>query len=274
MEPIASDDVRAFHRATFRPERTAIGVVGSFDPEALTDAVVEAFGSWTSPTDQAAAEIPIPSAPADTTVVLIDKPDQTQAHIQLTQRLFEYGHADGPAIAIVEAVLGRLGLVARLPARIRTQEGLAYYAGTALDFRRHDGTFAMAAQTKSGTALRVIDLMIEELTRFLEDGIQEHELASTRARSVGALHFHNEQRGPQADLLCSSEQFGLGPDYYPRQVDALASMPKEEIEAAARRHLDPKKLAWVVVGPKADLLGPLEQRGPVRVVLPEELNRP
>jgi predicted Zn-dependent peptidase len=75
-------------------------------------------------------------------------------------------------------------------------------------------------------------------------------------------------------LLCSAEQFGLGPDYYRRQVEALTSLPKEEIEAAARRHLDPKKLAWVVVGPKADLLEPLEQRGPVRVVLPGDLDRP
>jgi zinc protease len=273
ISAISLDDVRTFQRDTVRPERAAIGVVGDFDPRKLIDVVWECFGEWRPGEPRRPSPVPAPTSPPGPRIVLIDLPDLRQSHIQMSTRLgMRHDHSDWRAVYLAESMLGGDGLDSRLPARVRTKEGLAYAIGCFVEPNRSDGLFGMRAQTSTENCGRVIDLMLEELNHFIDDGISEDELRSARARSLARLVFASESIGQRAASLTLTEMYQLGPDYSDRVLAQLAQLQKGELESTVRRRIKPKELSILVVGRKEDLLPELEKRGEVRLLTPRELD--
>jgi zinc protease len=273
ISAIQVEDVRRFHRETVRPERTAIAVAGAFDPRALRDTVWTMFGGWKS---EEAARQPVldrPSAPPGPRIVVIDLPEQRQAHIQMIERLsLPYGDHDWNAIWLFDSILGGDGLDSRLPARIRTKEGLTYSIGSFLESDRLDGVFGMRAQTSAENCGRVVDLMLEELDILIDRGIGEAELQGVRARILARNAFRDESLVARASGLAVAEMFELGPDHGERSTRTLTTIQKDEIEATVRRRIRPEDLSIIVVGRKEDILPQLEKRGPVRLLTAKELD--
>ena len=56
--------------------------------------------------------------------------------------------------------------------------------------------------------------------------------------------------GPQiAEFLVDSEIYGLGYDYLEKYPELIRAVGVEEVFIVTRQHLDPERLATVVVGP-------------------------
>jgi zinc protease len=273
ISAIRGDDVHRFHRETVRPERTAIAIAGAFDRSPLVDAIWELFGGWHC---EEAARQPVlerPAAPPGARIVLIDLPEQRQAHIQMMERLsLPYGDHDWNAIWLFDSILGGDGLDSRLPARIRTKEGLTYSIGSFLESDRLDGVFGMRAQTSAENCGRVVDLMLEELERLIDGGIGDAELQGVRARILARNAFRDESLVARASGLAVAEMFELGPDHAEESTRVLTTIQKEEIEATVRRRIRARDLSIIVVGRKDEILPQLEKRGAVKIVTAKELD--
>src|SRR5262249_37410553 len=78
------------------------------------------------------AVLAVPSEPAPgRRVILVDKPDRTQAQLRIGHLSARYGDADTAALAIAEAVFGGM-FSSRLMQEIRVKRGWSYGAGCAL----------------------------------------------------------------------------------------------------------------------------------------------
>lgn len=273
ISAIRIEDVRRFHRETVRPERTAIALAGAFDPHLLVDAIWETFGGWTAEEPARPPVLEKPSAAPGARILLIDLPDQRQAHIQMIQRLaIPYGDPDWNAIWLFDSILGGDGLESRLPSRVRTREGLTYSIGSFLESDRLDGVFGMRAQTSSENCGRVVDLMLEELERLVDEGLGDEELRGVRARILARNAFRDESLVARASSLAVAEMFNLGADHVERATAALTTIQKAEIEATVRRNVRPRDLSILVVGKKEDVLPQLARRGEVRLLTARELD--
>jgi zinc protease len=273
ISAITLDDVRAFHQSTVRPARAALGVVGDFEPALLIDVVSEHFAGW--PRGEASRPGPVvePDVPNGPRIVLIDLPDQRQAHIQMSHRLsLSHDHPDWRSIYLAESMLGGDGLDCRLPSRIRTKEGLAYAVGCFVEPNRSDGLFGMRAQTSAENCGRVIDLLLEELNRFLDEGVSDDELASTRSRSLARMVFAKESIAQRAASLTLTEMYQLGPDYGDRILRQLAEIQRPDLESTVRARIKPEALSILVVGKKDDVLPQLARYGDVRLMTAHELD--
>ena len=79
------------------------------------------------------------------------------------------------------------------------------------------------------------------------------ELTESRQYLIGSMPRTLETNAGIASFLQTAEFFGLGLDYDVRLPDLLAAVTLDEVNAAARRVLDPERAAVVVAGPYQEL---------------------
>ena len=61
---------------------------------------------------------------------------------------------------------------------------------------------------------KALDLIEEELKRFVQEGVTTDELADTKANFIGRLPLSLESNGGVANALLNIERHDLGLDYY------------------------------------------------------------
>lgn len=249
------EDVLAHYRRCYRPSRMIVAAAGAVDEAHLEDTLLEALAGWReAPSEGASSSLPaLPTRP-DVRAVAIPKEGQTQAHVALAQRVCARGDEDWDRIVLFNALLGGSGLASRVPARVRTQEGLAYSARSGLSSRDLAGVLTLTAQSRLESVSRTIGAMEEELVRLLEGDLEEAEFQRIKARLRGTLPFRTETVAAKAAALLTAERHGLSADYLVRQVERIESITRDEMLEAARRHVRLEDFTQVVVAPEGPAL--------------------
>ena len=121
-------------------------------------------------------------------------------------------HPDYAALELLAVILGSgAGLTGRIPARIREREGLAYtaYAQTVAGSGLDPGRLVAYVGTSPATVEKAERGVVEEITRLVEDGIEDAELEEARAYLLGREPFRRETARQWADLLIEAEEYGI-----------------------------------------------------------------
>ena len=145
------------------------------------------------------------------------------------------------------------GLTGRIPARIREREGLAYtaYAQTVAGSGLDPGRLVAYVGTSPGTVEQAERGVIEEITRLVEDGIED-------VRAGGGARLPPR---PRALPPRNRPPVGRPPDRgralrHPpgrprlRAPGALLLRPRNRRARSARRHIHPEKLKVTVGMPE------------------------
>ncbi|HVY62472.1 MAG TPA: pitrilysin family protein, partial [Planctomycetota bacterium] len=266
LRAISRDDVVRFHAACYRPDTVALAIVGDLDGARVRAAVERALGDWRAPAGDKNSSLslsslpnenrtgnPLPASIPPGRLVLVDKPDQTQAHIRVGAPSLPRSHPGWNALSVANVILGGAGLASRVTDVVRTRNGLAYSAATVLVPRREGGPFAAIAQTKSASAGRAIALMLEELERIRREPVGAEELARAKALFAGALPFRLETNAQKAGALLDGDLHGLGPDHLRRQIAEVERLAPADILAVAREHIRPAAMTVAVVAARAEV---------------------
>jgi zinc protease len=110
--------------------------------------------------------------------------------------------------------------------------------------------------------------MRADMTNFLTtSGVTAAELERTINGAIRELPGSFETSGAVLGALQSNALYHRPDDYYRTVASRYRRMTAAELDAAARRIIDPSKFVWVVVGDAATVRPQLEQLGlPVEVV--------
>jgi zinc protease len=153
------------------------------------------------------------------------------------------------AMRLMNNVLGQYALGGRLGESIRERQGMAYYVSSSVDPNVIEGPLLIRAGVGPANVDRAVDSIDEELTRLLKDGVSAKELDDSRRYLIGSMPRALETNGAIATFLQTAEFFGLGADYDLRMPELLRSVTLDEVNAAARRVIDPARAAVVIAGP-------------------------
>ncbi len=168
-----------------------------------------------------------------------------QAHLFVGHLTVPRSDPDMAALQLLSIILGAgAGLTGRIPDRVREKEGLAYSAaasavsGAGLD----PGRLVVHVGTSPDTLSRAEQCVREEIVRLLEQGVEPEELESARSYLLRREPFHRETPQQWAELLAASVLYQLPLDD-PEWVNERYQAPtREDVETAARRHLDADRL--------------------------------
>ena len=251
VERLTRDRLVRMHRERFAPSELSAVVVGDVETGRARDLAERIFGDWRAP-----VPIPIPVSspplPLGRRRLVIPMMNKAQADIACGFTTIRRLDPDYHALRLMNNVLGEYALGGRLGDRIREQQGMAYYVSSSIDPNVVEGPLLIRAGVNRVNVDRAVASIDDELARLRSDGVTEKELDDSRTYLIGAMPRALETNAGIATFLQTAEFFGLGLDYDVRLPGMLRSVTLDQVNAMARRVIDPSRTALVVAGPYDD----------------------
>jgi zinc protease len=159
------------------------------------------------------------------------------------------GSIDFMPASLGNSILGQFGMMGRIGDVVREKAGLAYSASTSLSAFIDAGAWEVSAGVNPANLQRAIDLILEELRRFIQEPVTMEELQDSQANYIGQLPLSLESNGGVVNALLKIERFQLGLDYYQRYPDLVEAVTPEMVLDTANRYWHLERLAIVSAGP-------------------------
>ncbi len=249
IRAIQAADLEAFHARHYGPEGAVIAVVGSLEPQRAADMLRQVFEDWRNPEQPVPPELPLWEPLPGSVSERLDIPGKSQSDLVVgtagpARRDPEYIPA-----SIGNNILGQFGLMGRIGDVVREQAGLAYYAYSSLGGGLGPGPWSVRAGVNPVNEERAVALIHKELERFAGELVDAQELSDTQSNFIGRLPLSLESNAGVAGALLNLERYQLGLDYYRRYASMIRAVTREEVLEAARRYLQPDRMAVAVAGP-------------------------
>lgn len=249
VQAIQREDLVAFHQQQIGPRGMVIVIVGAVDPQQAVARVAEIFGGWENPAQTEPPALPPVTGLEQTTSQQVSIPGKFQADIVIGASGPPRSAPDFVAASLGNNILGQFGMMGRVGEAVREKAGLAYYAHSSLSGGYGPGPWTVSAGVNPVNVERAVELIRAEIARFVEHPVSDEELADSQANFVGRLPLALESNGGVAGAILRLERYNLGLDYYWHYPEMVQSITAQEVLEAARRYLDPERLAIASAGP-------------------------
>jgi predicted Zn-dependent peptidase len=265
VKALTPDDLFAYHKQFFVPNNMIVGVSGDFKKEELLARLNALVGDWSK-------SEALPASPPEVQFAL--KPgvyevlkDVNQANIRIGQMGIRRDNPDRYAISLMNYILGGGSFTSRLTSRVRSDEGLAYRAGSSFDIDSRDyGTFAAYCQTKSSTCYKATRIMMEEINKIRNEGATQEELDDARNAAINRFVFNFDTSGRIIQNLISLEYNGFPTDFYDTYAANFSKVTLADIQTVAQKYFNPDQLTLVVVGKPESFDKPLDEFGQITTI--------
>jgi len=258
VSPMVAADARGFHQQIWRPNNATLVLAGDFDAATLPAVLERAFGGWEPRAIPASR--PTPPFPALPRLVMVDRPGAPQSIIRIVGPGEIRTSPDRPALGALNAILGG-SFTSRLNFNLREQKGYTYGAGSSFGFYRRAGSFTARAAVFTEVTAPAVAEFLREIAAIREAPVTPTELTKARATLLGRVAEGLSTSGGIAAQYAELRLYGLPLDEPARFVAALERAGVEELQRLAQRHLDPDRMAIVVVGDRAVIEKPLRDLG-------------
>ncbi|HYC53145.1 MAG TPA: pitrilysin family protein [Gemmatimonadaceae bacterium] len=248
ISAVTQQDVQDFHRTFYTTQNADLTVVGDFDAAEVQGAATRLFGDWKN--NQPYVRLARPYVRTDSAFVSIETPDKQNAFFIAAQNLnMRDDHPDYPALLFGNFLLGS-GSSSRLWDRLRQKEGITYGVGSGLQITAQDSgaTWLTQGILNPANAERFAKAWREEIDRAIKDGFTAAEINAVRA---GYLQGRSQARANDAELVNTllANRFNGRTMTFDEQLEAkIAALTPEQINAAIRKHIDPKQIIIMRAG--------------------------
>ncbi|MGE0545688.1 MAG: M16 family metallopeptidase [Kofleriaceae bacterium] len=245
---IDRDAAARLWRSELVADNLVIGLAGDVDQAAAANIVTRLTerlpaSSASRATPPARGDTP---SPRGRRVILVDKPDRTQAQIRIGHESVRYGDPDTAAIAVAEAVFGGM-FSSRLMQEIRVKRGWSYGAGCALRRSRLPHWFEIWMAAGIEVAGKAIALALEMFADYAAHGPTDAEVDFARSYLIGAMPFHVATARQRMQLAVRDAVFDLPDGFTAKLPEALSVLAASDVRAACNRQFRPDHAVTVAV---------------------------
>lgn len=260
LKAITRDDLVSFHRASLRPDRAQLFVVGDTDMATLLPLLEKAFGDWAAdPSAASPAAVP-PAAPqAAGRILFIDRPGAEQSVIVAAAPSRLKGGDDILALNLANDVFGGLAS-ARLNQELREKRNWSYGAYSSLSPTREAMPFLLSAPVETaatGESIAAIRKLLDDYHGKAPP--TAGEIGPARANVIRSLPGDFETGGALLSALERSANLGRPDDYLETLPARLAAVSDKAVAEAPLPAAN--ELVWVVVGDAKSVLPQLKGLG-------------
>lgn len=245
VEAITHSDVVDFHRRYYVAQNATVAIVG-----ALTRAEAEKIASQLSagiPAGKAGEPLsPVPMLPQAVSEH-IEFPS-IQSHVRIGQPGLKRGDPDYFPLLVGNHVLGGGGLVSILFDEVREKRGLSYSVNSYFTPMAQLGPFTASLQTDNSQQDEAIDVLRDELDKFVRNGPTPQALEAAKQNLIGGFPLRISSNSKTVEYLAMIGFYRLPLDYLQTFTEHVAVVTVDDVKSAFQRRLDPTKMITVVVG--------------------------
>jgi len=246
-------DVRNFYEKCFRPDGAVAAVVGDIDKSKLIELLDSTLGTWKNPRSAASLPIlpPLPK-PKGKKLVLVDKPDATQAYWILGAPGYATGDKIAPAAEVMNTLFGGR-FTSWLGTELRIKRGLTYGAWSDFQSWGIGGVFRASSYTRNEKIGEMLDISLGLLPKARREGFSVEEIESSRNYLQGMFPQSLETNSAKATAYLLLVFYNLGFDYFDNYLVKIKNATAAEAKDAAIKLLPESDYVLVVVGKAAEI---------------------
>lgn len=260
---VTRDDLLAYHKKYYVPNRTILGLVGDFDSKEMAKKVKELFGDWPKGPEVKDAPAAFRSAP-EPGLYFVQKDDVTQSNIIM-------GHLgipkkDNPDIFAVDVMNEAWGggFSSRLFSNVRSKKGLAYaVTGGVSSNYDYPGTFNTWMTTKTESTGAGIDALLEEIDALGKTPLTDEEVKRAKDSILNSFVFNYDSKAKILRQQMTYAYFGFPANYLAQYRQNIEKVTTADVARVAKKYIHRDQMAILVVGPAKGQDRPLESFGKV-----------
>lgn len=259
---ITLEDVRAYYQTYFKPNIAYLAIVGDIDKAEAQKVVNQYFGAWKKG-EVPTYTYPMPVRAAKQAVALVDRSSSVQSVIDVTQPVaMKIGDADYISSRLLNQILGG-GSASRLFMNLREDKGFTYGAYSSIEADKLVGNISASASVRSEVTDSAVYEFVYEIKNLVEKGVTQEELDKAKAELAGSFGRSLEQPGTVATFALNTARYNLPKDYYATYLQKLNAYTVADINATAKRLIEPDKFIITTVGNGTEIKEKLAQFGEV-----------
>jgi zinc protease len=244
------DDVRKHYATTFRPDLTAIAIIGDIDPAEAKSIVEKYFGAWKA--DGPTPDPTLPPVPKNTTKDFnVADPEAVQASVTLAEEAgLTRFDPDYYAIQLGNNVLGGGFYATRLYHDLRQVEGLVYTVEDDFTAGKTRSVYTVSFGSDPPNVAKARDLIVRDLRAMQTDNVTPEELHQAKALLLRQMALQQSSEDSIAGVLLARAQIGLPLDEARRMGQRYYDLTADEVRAAFAKWIRPQDFVQVVRGPQ------------------------
>ncbi|MDT5261891.1 MAG: zinc protease, partial [Acidobacteriota bacterium] len=255
------EDVRGFYETYYRPNNSALIVVGDVKPDEVVSKLEKAFAGWKSGHVPAVDVSAAPIQREHSTIYLVDRPGSVQSVIQIGQVGVPRSSPDYFPLFVMNRILGGASS-ARINLNLREDKGYTYGANSAFSFRRGAGPFTAQAPVQGqSTKESVVEFMKELRGIRGEMPVSAAELDGAKQSIIRGFPRGFETPDQIANGLELIVTYDLPDTYFNSYIERVQAVTLEDVNRVANRYLQPDHMAVVIVGDRSKIEQPLRTLG-------------
>ncbi|MFM8893050.1 MAG: M16 family metallopeptidase, partial [Planctomycetia bacterium] len=112
----------------------------------------------------------------------------------------------------------------------------------------YPGDFRAGFESKNATVALATKIVLEQIAKMRDEPVTAEELETAKASVIETFPRQFESRPQMLRLFVNDEWTKRPADFWKTFRDKVRAVTPEEIQRVARAHLDPEKMAILVVG--------------------------
>jgi zinc protease len=238
------EDLASYHAARWKPGGSELVVVGDVTEADLKAKLEKALAGW-----KGTALLPVRSAvapPGRLKTVLIEKRGAPQAFVMMGMPGLQRSSSDYVAAEVAFQVLGG-GTASRLFRDLREKEGYTYGIYAREEARKLGGTSFIVGSVKADVTGAATKALLRQIEDLRSNPVPEGELAVARNSLLLSLPSDFATAASIAGKLAEEVVYGLPDNYWDAYAAQVARVTASDVQAIAKKYLDPAKLTTVMV---------------------------
>lgn len=245
---LSSGDCKAYYEAFFKPNISYLVVVGDITAAQVKPMLEKRLGAWKASQNIPKTSFDLPAMPTARTLDFVNKPGAVQSVINITYPIeLKPGHPDVIKSRVMNTLLGGF-FQSRLNQNLRETHAYTYGARSRLANDKMVGSFSATASVRNEVTDSSLIQFMHELNSIRNEMISQADLDMVKNVLAGRFGRSLEQPETVARFALNTARYNLPADYYVTYLEKLSTVNLADVQAMAKKYIQPDKAHVIVVG--------------------------
>ena len=251
------------HRSRFVPDHALLAVSGDISLAEARKLIGAHLSGWKrAGTPAPSVADPPPLGP--TRVSFVARANSVQTNLMVGTQMIQRTDPDYDVLQVMNGVLGG-GPTGRLFIILREEKGYTYGAYSGLVAGRWRGAWQASTSVRTEVTQEALRDLLAEIGRMRNEPVPEKEFNEKKRAMVGSFALSLENPQQMIGYYTEIWRNRLPADYWDKYPERIAAVTQAQVQAAAKKYLDPSRLHIVAVGEPAKIAEILKGFGPVEM---------